>query len=447
MAQQTEAACLMTSGSAYRRRAGLQPESGDLIFAGFKPGGFSIYFGDEPIYHVDLEGRWQRAYFEGIHYLKALDASVDAIERVREGENLVLRRRRLSFAEAGDLDARIRSTAVDLIESLGSESLQLVAPPAPAWLLGRYEIQEMLEKIAAWDAAAWFRHRETYLGTYGPLPFLPPSCPRPVILQATLGHPDGRAFGGADPAEPYVRSETEFEEHVRTVAELLGRRVAQAKGVVLCGGDWLRQPIDRIASQLDIASKVFSVQIEEGSRPRLSNRPEDSALLDGFYAFLDDLSAPLPEPDGWRQLRDRHLKRVDIGVESGDAGLRGLFGTTWDDDALPRTVADMKQAGLEVGVVLLVGVGGKENAERHVDASTRRLLGLNLGAGDIVYLVDADDVGGPSSRERLRRQGLTPLTVAERSAQREAIRARLNPLRAEQGVKVVPYSLEKQERL
>ena len=115
MDHRTEAACLLETGALYRKRIGLERTAGDgdPTFAGFKHGAFSLYFGDEPIYHFDLEGRWQRAYIEGIHYLKGLDAEVHAIDRVREGANLVLHRRKLSFGEAGDLDARIRSVALD----------------------------------------------------------------------------------------------------------------------------------------------------------------------------------------------------------------------------------------------------------------------------------------------------------------------------------------------
>src|SRR4051812_6325806 len=110
MAQTTEAACLLQTGAMYPRRVGLRPTSGEgeIVFAGFKPGAFSLYFGDEPIAHVDLEGRWQRAFLRGTHYLKGLDTATVALDRVREGANLVLRRRSLDFAETTDLDASIR---------------------------------------------------------------------------------------------------------------------------------------------------------------------------------------------------------------------------------------------------------------------------------------------------------------------------------------------------
>src|SRR5262249_9523187 len=118
----TEAACLLQQGALYRKRIGLElPEKdGDPIFAGFNPRGFSLYLGDAPIYHFDLEGRWQRIFADGIHYLKGLDGEVHAIDRVREGPNLVLKRRRLPVDEAADLDLRVCSIALELLADLSA---------------------------------------------------------------------------------------------------------------------------------------------------------------------------------------------------------------------------------------------------------------------------------------------------------------------------------------
>src|SRR4051812_4044561 len=88
MAPLTEAACLLQSGSMYPARIGLRAGPGEDVLLGIKRGGFSLYFGDAPIYHFDLEGRWQRAFIDGVHYLKGLDGSVRSIDRAREGSGL-----------------------------------------------------------------------------------------------------------------------------------------------------------------------------------------------------------------------------------------------------------------------------------------------------------------------------------------------------------------------
>ena len=177
---QTEAACLLQSGALYRRRVGLVPvsERAEMVFAGFKKGAFSLYFGDAPIYHFDLEGRWQRAYLEPTHYLKGLDTRVQKIDRVREGANLVLKRRELDEDEVLRLDLQVRGIALGLIAELDAGRLDRHEPPAgKAHPLESEPLREFLTRIAAWDAPAWNAHREQYRATYGPLPVLASRMP------------------------------------------------------------------------------------------------------------------------------------------------------------------------------------------------------------------------------------------------------------------------------
>ncbi len=432
MADLPEAACLLQTGTQYHRRLGLKPPGGDLAFAGFKPGAFSVYFGDAPIYHFDLEGRWQRAFVAGIHYVKGLDGGVAAIDRVREGKSLVLKRRSLPFAEARDLDDAIWRMAMDVFAGMGTGTLGLVSPPEGIAPIAPAELLEFLERIARWDAAAWFAQREKYLGTYGVPPFLPPDGQNAMILQATLGHADGTAFGGAAPAEFHVRTASEFAEHVREVAALFGRRVEQCRGIFLGGPDALRQPISDVAAWLEAVARVVPIALASGS-DRLS----------GVFAFLDQFSAPVPDAEGWRRLKRLHLRRVYLGVESGLPEVRAFFGKTWEDASLRATVTALKEAGIEVGLIVLAGAGGLEGADREEAATAALLNGLVLGKLDVVALVSADEVGGVSSLALLETLGRTPLTGPTRAERLASLRGRLAPTR-EKGVKVVPYSMEKQ---
>jgi hypothetical protein len=430
MSHPTEAGCLLESGALYGSRVLFRrsEKEEEPIFAGFKQAAFSLYFGDAPIFHFDLEGRWQRAYVEGLHYLKGLDTTVQAIERVREGENLVLKRQTLSDAEASDLDARVRAAALDLLDALHAGRLERVEPPPSAQPLATEELRAFLERIARWDAAAWLAHREKYLATYGPLPFLPPDSLNAVVLQATLGHAGGVAFGLGPVADHHVRSASEFAEHARAVAALLGRRVEQARSLFLAGSDVLRQSPDAVASYLETASRVFPVG------------PAPAPGLEGIDALLDDPSAPRPDRAAWGRFREHHLRRVSLGVESGDEGVRALYQKTWRNDDLRAVVADLKAAGLGVNVLVLVDAGGVEQAARHVAATAELVNSLALSAGDLVALLDGNEVRDPTRGA----PGFTPLTGAPWADQQSRLRKVLAPVRAERGVKVAPYSLEKQ---
>lgn len=435
MAHQTEAACLLETGAQYGTRVMLRPAAGDPIFAGFKPGAFSLYFGDEPIYHFDRDGRWQRAFVGGIHYLKGLDTSVQAIDRVREGANLVLKRRTLSFAETTDLDALVRSAA---IETLAARDLERVEPPPKAQALSPEALRDELEQIASWDAAAWFAHRERYLATYGPLPFLPPDLPAALVVQATLGHAGGIAFGGGAAATHAVRTEAEFRQHVDAVARLLGRRTLQCRAVFLAGSDALRQPRGDVAGFLEAIGRAFPIVPREDRRARDSN--ESAPRLEGIHSFLDDFATPRPTRDDWHHYHGLHLNRVSLGVESGDASLRSLYRKSWRNDDLVAIVADLKAAGIGVGVITTVGAGGEEHAASHVPATAALINSLPLGPGDLVSLVDAEALCDPGHRPR----GFTPLAAARAAEQQAELKQALLPIKTNRGAKVAPYALEKQ---
>jgi hypothetical protein len=439
----TEAACLLKQGALYRKRIGLEPVGrvGDPIFAGFKPGAFSLYFGDAPIYHFDLEGRWQRVFADGIHYLKGLDAEVHAIDRVREGPNLVLRRRRLGYEEATDLDLRIRSVALELLTDSGAGRLRLREPPLDkARPLQHDELDDFLEQISRWDSAAWFAHRECYLATYGPLPFLPPDCLNAVIFQATLGHAEGRSFGMSPVAESYARSREEFERHVREVAALWGRRCVQSRWAFLAGSDVLRRPLEEVAAYLDEVGQVFSIEPRPSSP---ATDPDDTDLpkprLDGIHAFLDDFTPPRPDRAGWCAFAARGLVRVSLGVESGNPEVRERYLKTWNDEELRSTVTDLRAAGLGINVLTLVGAGGVERADLHVQQTARLIESLDLGRGDFVFLLDENEIRDPLAS----RPGLTFLERSDWSEQQKRLKDALTSLK-NRGVKVLPYTLEKQ---
>ena len=439
MAQTTEATCLLQSGSMYRLRLGLRQSSGDEIFAGVKPGAVSIYFGDAPIYHFDLDGRWQRAFVDGVHYLKGLDASVCSIDRERDGGGMVLRRKTLPYGRAVDLDDSVRSVALGLIDDLDSGRLEIIPSPSPAGTFEPENFRDVLERVAEWDSAAWFAHRERYLATYGPIPFLPPDCPNALVLQGTLGNVEGRAFGRGRPAEHYVRSPLEFRDHVAAVSRLLGRRVAQCRGIFLGGADLLHRPVDEVVEWLAAINSVFPIGVRPNAgKPSLAHWDDFVPSLGTVHAFLDDFSAPLPDLEGWHRLQSNGLGRVTLGIESGDPAVRSSFGKDWDEARLRRTIDDLKAAEIGVGLVVLVGAGGREMAGRHVEATAELIGSLPLDRGELVSLVDVrglDESPDP---------GREPLNDEETAAQVAELKRRSADSRPSKGPKLVAYNPDKQ---
>jgi hypothetical protein len=438
----TEAACLLEQGASYRQRIGLKPieAAGDPIFAGFKHGAFSLYFGDAPIYHFDLEGRWQRAFLESIHYLKGLDATIHAIDRVREGPNLVLKRRTLTDSEAADLDARVRSTALELIAGLDAGTLERIESASPkAQPLESNNLRAFLERIISWDSAAWQGHRERHRKSYGPLPFLPPERLNAVVLQATWGHAAGVGFAGTRENEAHTRSISEFEQHTRDVAALWGRRLSQSRHLFLAGSDVLHQPVETIVALLNAIGQAFPIErrMRGSSFDRTDN--EETPRFDGVHAFMDDFNRSRPDRDDWRDLNARGLVRLSLGVESGDPAVREIYHKNWTEEELRATVADVKAAGLGVSVLTLIGAGGIERAEAHVAQTVGLIESLELDTGDFVFLLDEKELGEPETVD----VGIRSLRGQAWSQQQTRLKEALAPLK-KRGIKVLPYTMEKQ---
>ncbi len=425
---ETEAACLLRTGAQFPRRTALRGPEGATILIGARPGGVSIYHDDEPIYHFDPDGRWQRAFIEGVHYRKGLDGSADAIDRRRDGPggSLALHRRVLPIAESAALDAAIREAARDLAGRVADGSVRPLDPPPPAQALDAGALLGFLGSVAAWDAAAWSGHRDRYAATYAaPLPPPPPDAPGAVVLQATIEsairNPQS-AIRNPQSERSAIRNPDELAEHARAVVALWGRRLAQARAVVLAGPEAMQQPTDRVAAWLEAAASVLPLDHDgRRARPRAAEADPDAPprLDGGFLAALDcyDGSDHLADPAAWRRLATLGLRRV----------VCDLAGPV---DGLTVVLAALRDGGVAASLLVDGSVADPRAADGHAETVAERLATLPLGPGSIVYLLD------PSERP-----GGVP--VADLEAQQARLRARLDPLRKALGLKVVPFSYAK----
>ena len=116
--------------------------------------------------------------------------------------------------------------------------------------------------------------------------------------------------------------------------------------------------------------------------------------------------------------------------------MRRLYGREWDEGGL-RAWVDSCPVGL--GLVIVVGAGGRDFAEDHVEATVGLIDSLPIPAGSLVSLVDADELEALPEDER----GFVPLDSAGLARQREALKARLSAILAPRKVKVTTYSTEK----
>jgi hypothetical protein len=218
---------------------------------------------------------------------------------------------------------------------------------------------------------------------------------------------------------------------------LMGRRLLQMRVAFLAGADVLRSPPQDLIRYLAIVcSRLIAANgVAMGDDQADLERPR----IESIHAMLDDFSPGRPDRATLRAAGERHVRHVTLGVESGDPELRRIFGRTWSDNDLRATVADLRDFGIKVSVLTLVGPGGAHRAEAHVAGTAGLLESLDLGRGDAVFLLDEKEVCDPDGGQAT----IECLTGEAFTQQQKALKQALAPLR-ERGVKVLPYSLEKQ---
>jgi len=301
----------------------------------------------ERVLSFDREGRPYHYFRQGLTYKRALDGSLHL--RFREGER---KRRRLAKEEALALYQEVLDLA----------RLHLRDEARRREVL-RWTPEALLDPSPYRRAYAW------------PISILPPDAYLSVVLQATTGCTWNRcAFCSFYQDRSFQRrSEGEFREHVEAVLDLLGRGRLLRRGVFLGDGNALA------------LSEPLLPLLEEVQR-RFPGEP--------VLGFLDLFTGLKKEASWWARLRTLGLRRVYIGLETGHPPLLALLNKPGHPREAISLVEVLKRAGLSLGVILLVGAGGRVYREAHLRESVALLSQLPLDKGDIVYLSPFQETPG-----------------------------------------------------
>ncbi|GAA6759760.1 radical SAM protein [Thermus oshimai] len=294
---------------------------------------------EDRVLSFDREGRPYHYFRRGLTFKRALDGTLHL--RFREGE-----RRRAVLAREEAL-------------AVYGEILAL----AEAHLRDGERRKEVLR----WTPEA-LADPTPYRRAYPhPVSILPPDAYLSVVLQATTGCTWNRcAFCAFYQDRPFrKKSLPEFREHLEAVLRLLGRGRALRRGVFLADGNALAL-----------------------SEPLLPLMEEVKRRFPGeeVYGFLDLWTGLKKDPRWWERLRGLGLKRVHLGLETGHAPLLALLHKPGHPEEALSLVRALKEAGLSLGLIFLVGVGGEAYREAHFRDTLALLARLPLDGEDLVYL-------------------------------------------------------------
>lgn len=349
---------------------------------------------DEEIYTFDRAGRLFAAWIAQRFYRRGLDGRVLEKYSTREGAQRIGHRRTVPSREADRLVDRAAGAAAGALTALARGEAEFLWTASAAHSTG--EALRLAAAAAAFDAEAARADADRFAVVYRPVGILPPDQYLALLVQVTEGCAWNRCtFCAFYQGIPFrAKSGVELDEHIRAVIAYLGDGLSLRHSLFLGEANALGLPTEDLILRLDLVRTWLA---PNGGGPR------------GMYAFLDIFSGLHKTAQEYSELRARGLRRVYVGVESGDDGLLAFLNKPQRGADALTLVQTLKSAGLAVGVIVMAGVGGDRFDRSHVARTLDLLNAMPLGAGDLIYLSAFVAHPGTEYERRAAARGITAL--------------------------------------
>ena len=388
--------------------------SGSKVQISHKRHSFSMSIDGTCIYYFDLAGRFIGAFIDGANYVRGLSGKI-LRKQAHYGKGLKTRlREELSEPERQALLQTVHREMVGTAEAL-REQMGLSAPEKIELvkLMQRVQTPEQLEEDA-----------QRFHTIYRPISILPPDQYLSVVLQITEGCSHNRCtFCDFYRDRRFrIKSDQEVVKHIAKVKAFLGDAIRLRKSIFLADANAIVIPQRRLLHIFDRVHESFVIQ------PRHAvNRPGrgGDVSFSGIYSFMDMFDGRRKSERDFVELAERGLRRVYIGLETGSDTLLGFLKKAGNSQDAVATVLALKQAGIQVGVIIMLGVGGVRFSESHILDTSQVLNAMQLGKNDILYTSEFVEHPGMEYATLAREEAIRPLSRREMLEQRQQIAQRL----------------------
>jgi hypothetical protein len=360
--------------------------------------------GREQVYVFAHDGRPISLFEGGDFYQRGLSNAWLHKGRESVAGNLRRFRRPLPLEQA---EARLAQIHEDLSSQLAAGSFS----PDQA---------EAVTKILDWTPARLREQGHQFAQIYQPISILPPDQYLGIVVQLTVGC----SYNACNFCNFYkdrkfqVRSTEAFAKHLQAVQAFLGPSAAMRKGLFLADGDALMTPQPLLLQAMRLLRQTW---------PGLP-----------IYSFMDAFRPQAKSPEQWRELQALGLNRVYLGIETADPDLLAFLNKPGSPELMLSECQKLKAAGLNLGLIFMIGAGGQQYAQAHFKASTALLQALPLDSQDFIFLSEFVPHPDQPYFEQALQAGLIPLSETELQHEIQRWRAALNGLPA----KCVPYHLQ-----
>lgn len=373
--------------------------------------------------NYDREGRLIGAWIEGRNYRRSLDNRV--LEKQAGSQpGLAYRvRRELDEAEAHKFLESVYARAADYRAAINDPATRVANNVSPEEV---EHVREALDRVLECDLARLERDRETFHVIYKPVSILPPDQYLALVLQASEGCSYNQcAFCGFYRDRTFrIKRLDEFKNHIRDVRAFFGGAIGLRKSIFLADANALMIPQAQLLPMFDAINSELAIHPlglkDDALHDWETQRPIN---FEGIYSFIDAFTTRRKTGHAYAELAARGLRRVYVGLETGDPELLRFLGKPNSPEQVVQLVDHVKAGGIAVGVIILAGAGGEKYAEQHVRHTVDIINALPLDQNDLIYFSEMIDHRKSEYSALMREANIRPLTIGEIDHQMTQMRA------------------------
>ena len=229
--------------------------------------------------------------------------------------------------------------------------------------------------------------------------------------------------------------------------DFFGPALAMRRSIFLADANALVIPMARLVALLEVLAESLQVaggKLQAGGRELLESRPNlpPATCHLPLFAFIDAFHVERKSVSDWSELSARGLRRVYIGMESGHDPLLDWLNKPGDAADVLDAVRTLKAAGLNVSVIVMVGVGGDRYAASHVTDTVALLNAMPLAGGDLIYFSDFVAQADAPYAGLAAKAGVHVVDFAGLRQQEAAIRAGFRPWDPDHPPQMSRYDIE-----
>ena len=369
------------------------PTTQDKTTVNIQPGSIVISprYGESASF--DRAGRLLSLFLAGRSIQRTLDHRL-----LLRQKNTLPRRIELSTQERDTVLDQVFTTLHTLAENL---------PQANLTPLDHTAVSTALHTILTMHPARLAVDGQTYRDLLLPVSILPPDQYLALVVQATEGCSWNRCtFCGLYRDRRFrIRGIDEFRAHCTAIRDFFGAGLSLRRGLFLADANALTIPQPRLEALIMVAQEIFGQH--DAPRP--------------LYSFVSAFDTQRKFPADWANLRAKGLTRVYIGLESGDDELLHFVKKPGTSADAITAVSDLKSAGIAVGVIVMIGLGGNRYAAQHTAHTIETLQAMPLDHHDVIYLSAYRPAPLTEYPAQIAAIGIQPLTQDQEKAQQRTL--------------------------